>query len=129
MVPDVKGILGPRNVIVDVVEMYIANGCDEGCRVCTGVAPSKTCTNCDIGWFMESGSDDCLTECPTGFYGNAAVPLNPVCTACDTKCTKCNGPNENQCSACVVAHFLAVTTCTPCALGCLECTSASADDC
>jgi hypothetical protein len=52
-------------VIVTVVEMYIGNGCEEGCRVCN--PEIKTiCTNCDISYFMQQGTDNCLTECPTG---------------------------------------------------------------
>ena len=74
--------------------MYIGNGCEEGCRVCT--TPTD-CTNCDAGWNMESGTDNCLTECPINFYSNNTDILAPICSSCNDKCIQCTGPNINNC--------------------------------
>ena len=46
----------------------ICSECSSVCLTCSNA--NNNCTSCSGTYFMDN---DCLTQCPTGYYGNASL--------------------------------------------------------
>ncbi|EAR96334.2 latrophilin/CL-like GPS domain protein (macronuclear) [Tetrahymena thermophila SB210] len=57
-----------------------------------------------------SGQGQCLSACPKGYYANN----QQICSPCHPLCSKCTGPQPNQCQECVQKIFYhpVISTCS-----------------
>eukprot|EP00826_Nyctotherus_ovalis_P022428 TRINITY_DN1739_c0_g1_i6.p1 TRINITY_DN1739_c0_g1~~TRINITY_DN1739_c0_g1_i6.p1 ORF type:complete len:714 (+),score=50.70 TRINITY_DN1739_c0_g1_i6:138-2279(+) len=132
--------------------------CDDFCKDCEEPG-SGSCTKCDEYHYLYkeissstigecrkcatlTGNDNCLTctsdgiceTCSSTFY---LIPADPnditsreTCDTCFVPCTKCDGPEFNECTNCSNTHFLKDVssggkTCVECAEKTANCTSCS----
>ena len=73
--------------------MHMCQVCPEFCEECVD---ALECIKCREGAVrLETG--DCASECPNSSYAAA----NGYCIHCHHSCLSCNGPTENNCTACL----------------------------
>ena len=95
--------------------------CAANCQVCVS-AGSAACRLCASGTFLHLGQ--CMTVCPTGFFGNNVLHICVPCSTCppdQVVLASCNAHNDTLCSggdACGANEFRQPNgSCTEC----LEC--------
>lgn len=102
--------------------------CSQNCQSCNGRS-QYNCLSCKEGYYLRYNM--CLSECPAGFFANAATrtcsPCPSACTLCTSfsNCQSCaanfNLTNTNQCSS---------NTTTPCNVQfCMQCLPGTTDAC
>ena len=120
--------------------------CHHTCSICTGTGNYR-CSACNLGYFLRSSVTTCASTCTPGYWGNTS---SNTCEICDSSCSVCTGPNNNQCSACNSGFFRqpapASTTClnscpngywentankvcASCHIWCSECTGPNNNQC
>lgn len=124
--------------------------CADGCSLCYGPLYS-TCTKCTVStnstpFYKTVYGDNCVTDCPTGYFEIAA---SLQCAACHQSCVRCNTSSldcqqcqnasgvpyylyNNSCLVnCPVGNwgYLADNTCQPCLGQCPSCFSNSTSAC
>ena len=118
--------------------------CHPYCSVCTG-SSYYYCSACKAGYYLQPApSTACLDTCPSGTWKDTT---NQVCAPCDTACSACTGPNNNQCTSCKTGYFrqpssticlttcpngyygASSNTCTGCHANCLVCTGPASYEC
>ena len=72
--------------------------CD-GAQGCVGPGTTE-CVAC--GSHAVSFGQQCLLQCPPGFFADA----QRVCQPCDVQCDTCTGPSNNDCLTCKNAAFI-----------------------
>ena len=112
--------------------------CDENCLSCSGLT-SKDCTACAQGLFFLK--DECLDECPDGYYNDKRTDQ---CVACAKECSKCSsGFICSQCAKNFVFYdYLCFEKCPkstykdkknmeckPCHFSCDNCFGPTQEDC
>jgi hypothetical protein len=93
-------------------------GCSSPCLQCAG---SGSCLSCQVGYLLGSG---CLTECPSGHFGDG---LSSSCLPCLNSCITCS--SDTLCLSCAPSRSLYSYQClAACPLGtyaqgglCLDC--------
>ena len=85
--------------------------CHNSCSVCTG-PNNNQCSSCNSGAFLRPSSTTCASGCIPGYWGDTS---SNTCVQCNTSCSGCTGPNNNQCSTCNSGYFL-----QPSGTGCLD---------
>ncbi|KAL4471907.1 hypothetical protein ABPG73_001157 [Tetrahymena malaccensis] len=64
----------------------------------------RQCSNNTFG----NPDNVCKSKCPSGYYEDSN---GNICTLCDFSCSKCKGPNKDQCLACQFLTYLDSNTC------------------
>ncbi|XP_056146386.1 proprotein convertase subtilisin/kexin type 5-like [Lampris incognitus] len=67
--------------------------CPSACQECT---PLGECTGCEEYHFLHEGV--CVLDCPERFFEDTE---QGVCLRCHPSCTLCDGPDNNDCDACL----------------------------
>lgn len=75
--------------------------CDTTCLTCHTI--KTNCTSCSAPRYLIS--NECLTTCPDGFYGE-----NAACSACDASCKTCSG-KATTCLSCADSMILYENEC------------------
>ncbi|XP_072167350.1 proprotein convertase subtilisin/kexin type 5-like [Diadema setosum] len=71
--------------------------CHADCDTCTGPS-DHDCSSCRYtGRFLDESSSSCVSECPSGQYGD---DYNGVCGPCHPSCEECDGPGDHECTSC-----------------------------
>ena len=100
--------------------------CHSACSVCTGSSHSQ-CSECNTNYYLQPApSTTCLSYCPDGYWKDDATK---TCLVCHSYCSKCSGPNTDECSACISGYFLQGSTCELCHSACSACTGALSSQC
>ena len=105
--------------------------CAVSCLECSGPSDGE-CISCKTSQFLETLSNRCLSQCPSGFYGDTETTQ---CKPCSLGCQQCSG--STVCQACLSGSVLYRNTCVaqcpagtyqtkdnkcePCSESCLEC--------
>ena len=75
---------------------YLCVACDVSCSECTGPGPNS-CINCAFyNASTISGSNECVTMCPDGYYGDD----EDYCQPCDEQCITCTSQYSVNCTSC-----------------------------
>jgi len=82
-------------------------------QVCYNVSDSWQCGRCtvlgtgDPGYILQ---EECVSECPDGFWENddttTAERPQWTCQPCHASCASCSGPEKNQCDSCKTDTYL-----------------------
>lgn len=122
--------------------------CDAICHECKDNFPTN-CTSCSAGRFHFKALDQCLLECPQGFFEDFS---NNNCSSCNVLCEDCSGPADYHCIACREGKFLHLNQengfssclngcpaglfgnfssrmCQACTAACMECSGPSETEC
>ena len=107
---------------------------------CLSLSPDANCSSCFQGYFLSNNTcifnATCNNTSGVNGTGNGSCSLcadswylqNGMCYPCPnpvTNCLTCDPNSPNNCFKCVSGYFLSATTCTPCAIGCLACSSSN----
>ena len=124
------------------------------CEICPSYPCECTCSNCVNGvciscapnTFREPITNQCVSKCPIGYYGD---PVLQKCLQCDRSCLACNGSSLNSCYNCSSGYYLqpssgtclqscplagyypnpASNVCSPCASDCSSCVGPLSTQC
>ncbi|CAD8121951.1 unnamed protein product [Paramecium sonneborni] len=67
--------------------------CISGCQICSTI----TCTTCQDSFYYKSSTNECLSICDPGFYGNATTK---TCDQCNSSCLTCLAGTNKDCVTC-----------------------------
>ncbi|CAD8121927.1 unnamed protein product [Paramecium sonneborni] len=67
--------------------------CISGCQICSTI----TCTTCQDSFYYKSSTNECLSSCDPGFYGNATTK---TCDQCNSSCLTCLAGTNKDCVTC-----------------------------
>jgi hypothetical protein len=82
---------------------------------CKYAYSSVSCLVCpDEAPYYQKG-ENCLAECPDGFYKDDYLKM---CRSCHAKCTTCTGPSELDCEGCSQGQYLFPTKNSNCVDNC-----------
>ena len=79
----------------------ICNECDGKCSTC--ITLSTTCLSCPTRSGTSLLANDCLSECPNGYYKRT---LDYTCQFCDSSCASCQDQGSFACTGCLVGYYL-----------------------
>ncbi|EAR95046.2 TNFR/NGFR cysteine-rich region family protein (macronuclear) [Tetrahymena thermophila SB210] len=74
----------------------ICSSCNSNCTTCSGPA-SNSCLSCSGTLYLDSTANTCVSTCPNGYYANSQ---GNICSNCNSSCTTCSGPADNNCLSC-----------------------------
>lgn len=77
---------------------------------CIACLNDSYCLQCSKESDTFLSSNECVGECPSRFFKDSTDPEHPVCSACDAKCSECEG-NEFKCLKCVDSLYLYENSC------------------
>ncbi|XP_054613481.1 proprotein convertase subtilisin/kexin type 5 isoform X1 [Dunckerocampus dactyliophorus] len=121
------------------VQAHKCHRCPPACDECS---PLEECTACEEYHFLHEGL--CVADCPDSFFSDNE---RRECLRCHPDCDLCDGPNDNDCDACVdpgailyngacvpacPSHtFMDAATgeCKDCDASCFTCVGPLADSC
>lgn len=75
--------------------------CSSICVTCEATAENCTSSTCAANFFFLS--NECLSECPNGYYADRSARQ---CLECDTACTRCFDSGDASCTACSSGYYL-----------------------
>ena len=75
---------------------YVCSPCDVNCDECTGAGPNS-CIDCAYYNSTITGSDECVTTCPDGYYGDDD---DGYCQPCHEECITCASQYSVNCTTC-----------------------------
>lgn len=120
--------------------------CNQACASCIGTAITQ-CLSCrnngTTDFFKSLTATECLTVCPAGQFADISTFTCQLCsTSClecattSTTCTKCRSTTYLYASSCLSSCPALGTypnnliqTCSPCAVGCLQCFGSTSINC
>jgi hypothetical protein len=75
---------------------------------------NDNCLICDAGSYRHEG--ECVESCPDGFYAFGSTNTEASqCKKCDSTCSTCSGPGNDECTACQATLLLNAGVCSfPC---------------
>ena len=74
--------------------------CEADCDSCSD---STTCTQCKASKYLHSAN--CLTACPSAYYGIGSGTIGRSCQACESNCNTCS--SRTACSQCKNSKYYA----------------------
>jgi proprotein convertase subtilisin/kexin type 5 len=111
--------------------------CSSICSTCVGSAENCTSATCAQNYFFLS--NQCLINCPNGYYASASVRQ---CLTCATGCATCSAAGNAACTVCSASYYLQIgltqclgscnvgefanavgNVCSLCVAACASCTS------
>ncbi|CAD8190791.1 unnamed protein product [Paramecium octaurelia] len=73
--------------------------CISGCQTCSSV----TCTTCQDSFYYKSSTNECLSVCDPGFFGNTTTK---TCDQCNSNCLTCLADTNKDCLTCPAGKVL-----------------------
>ena len=86
--------------------------CSSVCVTCFGTAENCTSATCALNYFFLN--NECLNNCPNGYYEDATLRQ---CLACATGCATCSAAGTAACTVCSNTYYLQIGL-TSCLAGC-----------
>jgi hypothetical protein len=75
----------------------------------------RRCLKCDNDYLYDEETSLCVSKCRNNSYEDK---LNKICRKCHKKCSRCYGPNENNCFECPGFPFFPILNGTNCIRNC-----------
>ena len=86
----------PNTYLAAVSNEYVCAPCDANCTECTG-PDANSCIACAFyNASTITGSNECVTTCPDGYYGDD----DGDCQPCNEQCITCTSQYSINCTAC-----------------------------
>ncbi|EGR29364.1 leishmanolysin family protein, putative [Ichthyophthirius multifiliis] len=101
-----------------VCEYLLSNICKGNCKICLK-SNQNLCVTCKEGFYFNDNNNQCLSECPNGFFENQETQN---CEKLSQGCLQQN--NSNTCSQCDTTNGFRLTLdnkCTLCQSPCSQC--------
>ena len=118
----------------------VCQSCTAPCTHCSG--NGLNCTLCEKGSSVYLFGNNCIANCPSGYFGGSIGSNDNTCRSCYSGCSKCTDELQTSCLECASGYFFhsgeclsvcpnttignsQTRACEPCQSGCETCNTLS----